>query len=191
MTYRDDLVALAARREALERELTHKARELAETEQLLDEARERTRLPVLDNIRVASPCKVEWSTMSGDERVRHCGTCDKQVFNLSNMTRDEAEALLLGATGKLCGRYYQRADGTILLADCAVGVDRRKRRQALGLGGAAMLASALAINAIPERVEDRPLGELGIAGTEERVAVHPHLDEPPQELRVMQGDIEF
>src|SRR5262245_18296403 len=120
MSYRDDLAALTARRAALETEVADKTRELARTTELLEEAQRRARLPVLDNIRVASPCNAEWETMIGDDRVRHCGACDKQVYNLSEMTRDEAQALIVAREGRLCIRYYQRKDGTILTADCTV-----------------------------------------------------------------------
>jgi hypothetical protein len=85
---------------------------------MLADAKERARLPILANVRVATPCRAEWNEMAGDERMRHCASCDKDVFNLSSMTRDEAEALIVAKAGELCVRYYQRKDGTILLADC-------------------------------------------------------------------------
>ena len=37
--------------------------------------------------------------MVGDERVRACGSCDKHVYNLSAMTRDEAQALIIERNG--------------------------------------------------------------------------------------------
>jgi hypothetical protein len=79
--------------------------------------------------------------MTGDDRSRHCGDCKKDVFNIYGMTREEAEALLIERAGNLCVRYYQRSDGTILLADCTIGV-RRSRRRRLVAAGAALLASA-------------------------------------------------
>src|SRR4051812_14874094 len=115
MTYRNDVDALAARHAALEAEVEAKTKELAAAAHILDEARDRARLPILDNIRVASPCSVEWSAMTGDDRVRACGQCNKDVFNLSSMTRDEAEALIVSRSGNLCVRYFQRKDGTIML----------------------------------------------------------------------------
>src|SRR5258706_11446069 len=102
--YRDDLAALAARADALTADLAHKQRELADGSRLLDEARTRVKLPVLDNIRVASPCTAPWDNMVGDDRVRHCARCDKNVYNLSGMTRDEAEMLVAGKHA-LCVRY--------------------------------------------------------------------------------------
>ncbi|HVV84397.1 MAG TPA: hypothetical protein VHE35_15120 [Kofleriaceae bacterium] len=140
--YRDDVAALAARHEALAAEVAERTRERDDAARILAEAKARARLPVLDNIRIASPCTAAWSAMVGDERVRHCGACDKDVFNLSAMTRDEAEALIVEKAGKLCARYFQRADGTILLADCAVGVKRRRRRRLVAAGTAALLAAS-------------------------------------------------
>lgn len=140
MTYRSDLEALAARHASLQTELTQKTQELTDAARLLEEARARARLPVLDNIRIASPCRADWNQMTGDERVRACGTCNKQVFNLSSMTREEAEALIVERAGNLCARYYQRADGTILLADCTIGTQRRRRNALIAAGALFALA---------------------------------------------------
>jgi hypothetical protein len=78
--------------------------------------------------------------MTGDERVRMCGQCNKHVFNLSNMLRSEAEEIITEKNGSLCVRYYQRKDGTILLKDCTVAAGSR-RRQMLGAAAAALLAT--------------------------------------------------
>src|SRR6185369_1103336 len=134
MSYRNDLDALAARHDALASEVATKTKELDAARQLLDDAKQRARLPVLPNIRVASPCTADWNQMTGDERVRHCGSCNKNVYNLSNMTRDEAEALIVAKEGRLCVRYFQRKDGTILLKDCEVGVKQRRKRRIIAAG---------------------------------------------------------
>ena len=145
MTYRDDLTALAARHDVLATEVAHKTRELEQATQLLEDAQARARLPVLDNIRIAAPCDADWSKMTGDDRARHCGDCKKTVFNLSDMTRPEAEALIIEKQGKLCVRYYQRKDGTILTKDCPVGVARRRKRKLVAAGAIAMLAGGGAL----------------------------------------------
>src|SRR5262245_18535458 len=134
MAYRDDLTALAARHDALAGEVAQKTRELDESRRLLDQAKARARLPGLDNLRVASPCTADWDQMTGDDRSRHCADCKKDVFNISGMTRDEAEELLIERAGNLCVRYYERHDGTILLADCTIGVKRRRRRRWIAAG---------------------------------------------------------
>jgi hypothetical protein len=138
--YRDDVAALDARHAALSHEVAQKSRELSDAARLLDEAKTRARLPVLDNIRVATPCSADWSRMTGDERVRACADCNKRVYNLSNMTRDEAQGLIVEKEGKLCVRYFQRHDGTILLKDCSIGVGRKRKRTAIAVGAAALLA---------------------------------------------------
>lgn len=143
MTYRSDLDALEARHDALAADVAARARELDETKKLLDDARAKIRLPVLDNIQVAAPCTADWSKMAGDARVRHCGDCNKHVYNLSEMTRDEAQALLIEKEGKLCVRYYRRNDGTILTANCPVGTKRRRRRRWIAASAVAMLAGVI------------------------------------------------
>jgi hypothetical protein len=82
----------------------------------------------LDNIRIASPCPASWDEMRGDERKRFCSQCSLNVYNLSGMTRDEAENLLLMSEGGVCVRFYRRADGTVLTEDCPVGWRAVRRR---------------------------------------------------------------
>src|SRR5688500_3609243 len=97
--YRNDVDALSARHDSLAAELAQKTKEVNDAARLLEEARTKAKLPVLENIRVATPCRADWKLMTGDERTRHCGDCKKNVYNLSNMTRDEAEALILEKEG--------------------------------------------------------------------------------------------
>jgi hypothetical protein len=168
MAFRDDLVALDARHTALEAEVARKEKERDEARRLLEDAKSRARLPVLENIRVAAPCHVDWAQMTGDERKRHCGDCKKTVYNLSGMTRDEAEHLLVTNEGALCVRYFQRHDGTILLADCVVGAKRRRRRKLVMIAGAtAMLAGAgvAAYTKLASHVEEfQPvMGEMAVS----------------------------
>jgi len=68
-------------------------------------------------IRIASPCSNDWEGMVGTERVRHCAQCDRDVHNFSAMTRREIDALLAARRGRLCGRYVQRADGSMVTRD--------------------------------------------------------------------------
>ena len=77
----------------------------------------------LDKIKVAAPCDAEWRWMYGSDRVRFCGQCSKNVYNLSAMTTEEAEDLVRHTEGQLCVRFYRRADGTFLTGDnCPVGM---------------------------------------------------------------------
>src|ERR1041385_8191314 len=82
----------------------------------------------IDNIRVASPCNVPWSTMHGDDYMRFCDSCEKHVYNLSLLTRAEANELILEKEGQLCVQLYRRFDGTVLTADCPKGLRAVKRQ---------------------------------------------------------------
>lgn len=82
----------------------------------------------LKNINVASPCSQDWNAMIGNERKRYCGDCKLNVYNLSGMSRSEAENLILNSEGRLCVRFYRRDDGSILTKDCPVGWAAIKRR---------------------------------------------------------------
>ncbi len=75
----------------------------------------------LNNISVASPCSANWDEMYGNIRQRHCGECRMNVYNLSEMTKQDAENLIMNAEGRLCARFYRRADGTVITKDCPVG----------------------------------------------------------------------
>jgi hypothetical protein len=176
MTYRNDIDALAARKTALEFEVEQKTRERDLAAMLLHEAKARAKLPVLDNIRVATPCKADWNDMVGDERVRHCMKCDKDVFNLSQMTRDDAESLLREKQGNLCARYFQRADGTILTSDCVVGKQQRRRRRVMAVSAAALLAGG---GAFTWKLMTHQQGEVAVAPLEIHTEMLGGMQGPP------------
>ena len=79
-------------------------------------------IPLLDNARIAAPCPANWNEMVGGDRVRYCRSCEKNVYNLSEMSKNDAEKLLKTHEGHLCVRYYRRNDGTIMTNDCPVGL---------------------------------------------------------------------
>ena len=82
----------------------------------------------LDRLEIAKPCPVDWESMPGDERIRSCDQCHKNVYNLSGMSRDEAQELILEQEGRRCVRFLRRADGTVLTHDCPVGLARVRRK---------------------------------------------------------------
>src|ERR1044071_4893026 len=90
----------------------------------------------LEGVRVAAPCPADWDKMVGDERVRYCGQCSLHVYNLSGMTKRQAESLVANAEGRLCVRYYMRADGSILTRNCPVGLRALKQRVSRVAGAA-------------------------------------------------------
>jgi hypothetical protein len=94
----------------------------------------------LDSLGVAAPCDAEWSAMRGDDRVRHCGQCRQNVYNLSAMTRAEAATLIRAREGRLCVRMLQRSDGTLVARDC-----RERLREARRRGYRAFLATLVLV----------------------------------------------
>src|SRR5215813_11366251 len=86
----------------------------------------------LDHIKIAAPCSADWDQMFSfeDKRVRFCSQCNLNVYNLSDMSRQDAEALINKTEGRLCVRFYRRADGSILTQNCPVGLKAIKRRVA-------------------------------------------------------------
>lgn len=173
MAYRDDVQALSDRHSALAREVSEAEAKRDEARRLLDAAEAKLRLPILENVTMASPCKEDWAQMTGDARVRHCVRCDQNVYNLSDMTREEAEALIIAKEGKLCARYFRRKqDGKILVKDCPVGAQRR-RRWWIGVGVIATIATAV----------------LGILGKKDAVRALLQTDEVPEGHEVLGGAI--
>lgn len=83
---------------------------------------------ILSRISIASPCTVSWDSMAGDERVRFCSGCKLSVYNLSAMSSDEAIELMQSHEGNPpCIRFFRRADGTIITADCPIYAKRLER----------------------------------------------------------------
>lgn len=82
----------------------------------------------LSKVRVASPCPADWDSMMGDERVRFCGQCELNVYNLSALTKAQAENLIVRTEGRLCIRFYRRTDGSVLTQDCPVGLRALRQR---------------------------------------------------------------
>ena len=95
------------------------------------------------NLRIASPCEIPWDSMTGDDRSRFCGKCRLNVFNLSWMSRDEAERLLREREGRICVRYFQRLDGTVLTRDCIEGLWAARTKSLRTVAGGITMSSAV------------------------------------------------
>jgi Carboxypeptidase regulatory-like domain len=72
---------------------------------------------ILDRVSIGSSCQTDWEAMNGDQSHRYCDQCEKSVYNFSQLTRSQAEALIARTNGKLCARIERRPDGSILTAD--------------------------------------------------------------------------
>jgi hypothetical protein len=68
----------------------------------------------LDQLQVVSPCSTGWDRMSGDEKKRFCSECNKFVYDFSQMTRRQVEAIVSIHRGRMCARITRRPDGSLL-----------------------------------------------------------------------------
>jgi hypothetical protein len=66
----------------------------------------------LDQLKIVSPCSTNWDRMSGDEKKRFCSECDKFVYDFSQMTRRQVEAIVSIHRGRMCARITRRPDGS-------------------------------------------------------------------------------
>jgi len=122
----------------------------------------------LDHVQVAAPCKADWEQMIGSDRMRFCGQCNLNVYNLSGMSRSEAESLIARNEGRLCVRFYRRFDGSIITSDCPIGLSAIRRRvsyltKALVAAGLAFLASIgfqESVSTIPSFIPERTMGAI-------------------------------
>jgi hypothetical protein len=124
--------------------------------------------PLLMQIRIASPCSADWNEMRGNDRVRFCDSCRKNVYDISTMTTKQAREFIQNAEGRACVTYYARRDGTVLTTDCPAG--RFEARRSF-LMNAAAATGAFAL--IPGAVN------LGTALAKHNAALAPEEDVEP------------
>lgn len=72
---------------------------------------------VLDRICIAMPCSMDWDSMQGNDEVRLCGGCNKNVYNISAMSKQRAEKILSN-TEKPCLHIIRKQDGSIVTDEC-------------------------------------------------------------------------
>lgn len=119
-------------------------------------------LPLFSSIQIASPCDVPWDSMAGDHRTRFCSQCSLHVHNLSEMSAESAEAFLRERlpTGRVCVRFFRRADGTVLTQDCPLGLARLKRLAAIAWAKSALALVTLLSSVVALALQQPRRGEL-------------------------------
>lgn len=147
---------------------------------------------LIQTARIASPCDMKWDDMTGDDRVRHCDACDLNVYNFAAMTEDEANALLASAEGRICGRLWRRADGTVITRDCPVGLRAIRRKMATTTASVAAAAVALVGALLFGRSRESdswPVPDSTYVQTKQRIETWINGAALPAPGRIIMGDI--
>ena len=113
---------------------------------------------ILDRISITSPCSADWNSMTGNERVRFCLHCSKQVNNISEMTSKQAIELVSRSKGRLCLRYQRRPGGQIRTAEQPPRLHQIRRRASRLATGAFTAALSLCSSVVAQTrtVADEP-----------------------------------
>ncbi len=108
-----------------------------------------------DDLPISEPCCESWNEMTGDEIRRHCDLCDKDVVNLSEMTREEALEFLRTTPGP-CVRYIYADSGHVIFLHPQIRRQRRGLRHLLGSAALVvpLLFATAACDATPDGGEE-------------------------------------
>src|SRR5262245_53049487 len=104
----------------------------------------------LDQLKVVSPCSTDWDRMSGDEKKRFCSECDKYVYDFSQMTRRQVEAIVSIHRGRMCARITLRPDGSLVTLEAppVLPIVARRASPVVNATLATILILSLPANAI-------------------------------------------
>lgn len=147
-------------------------------------------------LKVATPCTLDWKKMTPAEGGRFCGDCKKVVRDLSSMTEREARALLKReAGGELCVRFLLDKHGRVFFGGDAPRRSPTLAQQLLPAGllsrakRATAVAAALALpfatgacEAITEPLgitsQEQTADHHDLEPTMGAIAYDPHTDQP-------------
>lgn len=103
-----------------------------------------SRINLLDSVKIETPCEQDWKTMRGNDEMRFCDHCAKDVHNLSAMTRKRARKLVAQSNGGICVQYLRRPDGRIQTIKNTLHRITRQTGIAAGVLGTSLTLSTLA-----------------------------------------------
>lgn len=98
---------------------------------------------LLDAIDVPAPCPKKWDEMIGDDKVRLCQSCDKNIYNISEMTRGEVRRLLFQSKERVCIRLAKDENGKVRTLKKRLHKITRQAPIAAGVLSASLTFSAL------------------------------------------------
>lgn len=74
-------------------------------------------------------CSKEWDDLKGDNEVRFCDSCENNVYNLTELTEEEAVKFIESHEGKVCTYAHYDRSGVIVNGECS---DERQVIRMLG-----------------------------------------------------------
>ena len=101
-------------------------------------------------LRITSPCSVNWDSMIGNDRVRFCEHCQTAVHNLDLTSRKQVRRLIARSEGRVCVSYRQPAAETTRISATPIlhKIGRRTAKIAAGAFSASLsISSAVAATA--------------------------------------------
>lgn len=103
-----------------------------------------TKKQSIDSISIPKPCAEPWDNMHGSDLKRFCGSCQKDVFNLSSMSRRKANRLIRKSGGRICVRYARLPNGKMVTTDSSFyQISKRTAGIAAGVLATTITMSAL------------------------------------------------
>ncbi len=129
------------------------------------------KLKIVDSIRVESPCPVPDFDNHAQalDQGWYCHHCEKEVYDLASMTREEIAKLIDNTGGHFCALVSHRQDGSIVTGDPV------SRPTALIAAGALMASTTLIASTV---LAESEINFEAPAGTTREI--DPPLDSQPQ-----------
>ena len=106
----------------------------------------------LDQLNVAKACSASWEQMTGNAQKRFCAECSKHVYDFSQMTRQQIEAVTAVNQGNLCARIARREDGSMVMLEPPLPVYAGRRLNLPVLSAAVAAALSLGVPASAQQV---------------------------------------
>lgn len=96
-------------------------------------------------LRIASPCNMDWDSMVGNDRVRFCEHCQLSVHNIDLSSQKQIRRLIARSSGRLCVSYRQPDPRSEMTPPLLYKIGRRTSAIAAGAFSATLgITSAMA-----------------------------------------------
>ncbi len=83
----------------------------------------------LDRMQVQTPCEMDWELMAGDKKVRYCDLCQRNVYNLVQLTRVEIDKIWETEPERVCARIMKDDAGRLVTRETDATAAKTKSYQ--------------------------------------------------------------